>query len=83
MAKGDFPSPPDQNRTGKKRVLKGFFYTLFICLVVLLSRSLLGAAGVAAGYVAALVKDEPVRDKNYFDQKAFGLASNQLRLFSG
>lgn len=71
MAKGDFPSPPDQNRTGKKRVLKGFFYTLFICLVVLLSLSL-GAAGVAAGYVAALVKDEPVRDKNYFDQKLSG-----------
>src|SRR5690606_3217674 len=56
---------------GKKRVLKGFFYTLFICLVVLLSLSL-GAAGVAAGYVAALVKDEPVRDKNYFDQKLSG-----------
>ena len=71
MTKGDFPSPPDQNRAGKKRVLKGVFYGLFVCLVIILSLSL-GAAGVAAGYVAALVKDEPVRDRDYFNQKLSG-----------
>lgn len=71
MAKGDFPYPPDQNRAGKKRVLKGVFYALFVGLVLILSLSL-GAAGVAAGYVAALVKDEPVRDRDYFNQKLSG-----------
>ncbi len=71
MTKGDFPSPPDQNRAGKKRVLKGVFYGLFVCLVIILSLSL-GAAGVAAGYVAALVKDEPIRDRDYFNQKLSG-----------
>lgn len=71
MAKGDFPSPQDQPRAGKKRVLKGVFYSLFVGFVIILSLSL-GAAGVAAGYVAALVKDEPVRDKEYFNKKLSG-----------
>ncbi len=51
-----------------RRVLRGFFYTLFILFVILVTCSM-ATIGVAAGFVASLVKDEPVRDKDSLEKR--------------
>ena len=51
-----------------RRILQGFFYTLFILFVILVTGSM-ATVGVAAGFVASLVKDEPVRDKDSLEKR--------------
>jgi penicillin-binding protein 1B len=63
-------APMNQERTSgtASRWKKGVFTTFLICLTVLLSFTV-GATGVAAGFVASLVKSEPVRSKEDLSAK--------------
>ncbi|MBN2908774.1 penicillin-binding protein [Polycladomyces sp. WAk] len=81
MEHRDSPSSPAAKKQSLGfRIFKGFLYTLFFTLVLVLTLSV-GAAGVVAGYVASLVKDQPVLSKADFEKKLTGWSQNSQAFF--
>lgn len=73
-------SPAAEKKSLGFRIFKGFLYTLFYTLVLVLTLTV-GATGVAAGFVASLVKDQPVLSKADFEKKLTGWSQNSQAFF--
>ncbi|MCS1350115.1 transglycosylase domain-containing protein [Mechercharimyces sp. CAU 1602] len=76
------PSIPDQKKRPLARILRGTLLTLFIFFVITATLSL-ATVGAAIGTVAALVKDEPIRDKNELTDNLTNLSEHSIVYFGG